>query len=114
MGKTDHTRRAVSRIQPHIEHIHLGRIAQRFCECLLELLLSANDDADAAADQIADPFILPVMEVVEGPFEYFTLRGVAAIVQDDDNRCLLKQRPGGTISPLVGLTFVDLRRITTA
>src|SRR5690242_18205215 len=88
MGEADHAGRAVGRIEEHIKDVKLARIGQRLPQRVLKFLLRPDHTALSAPDEIADPFVVPVMEVVEGAFEYFTLGRVAAIVQHNDDGCL--------------------------
>ena len=86
MSQTNHARRAVSRIQQHIQDVDLTGIGQGFRQRLLKLLLRSDHDADSPADQIADPFIVPLVKVVKGSFENFTFGRISAIVQHNHNR----------------------------
>ena len=89
MSQTNHPRRAVSRVQQHIQDIDLTGIGQGFRQRLLKLLLRSDHNADAPADQITDPFVVPVVKVVEGSFEDFTFGRIPPIVQHNHDRGLL-------------------------
>ena len=88
MGQSDHAGRAIGWIKQHIHDMQMAGIGQGGGESSLELSLGCNPRADSAADHVADPFIAPFMDVVEGAFENLPFSGVASIVQHDDDRRL--------------------------
>src|SRR5262245_8497933 len=63
-------------------------VGQGYSKSSLELPLSRDPRADSTHDQVAEPFIGPFVDVVEGAFENFSLGGVASIIQYNNNGCL--------------------------
>ena len=88
MGKSDHAGRAIGWIEQHIHDMQAAGVGQGCGESSLELPLGSNPRADSASDHVADSFIAPLVDVVEGAFENLPFSGVASIIQHDDNRRL--------------------------
>ena len=83
MGQANHPRGAVGWIKKYVQDIQMVRISQCLGQALSKFFLRADNDTDPASDQVADSLIVPVMNIVEGTFQNFPLRGIATIVQHE-------------------------------
>src|ERR1041384_3316109 len=88
MCKPYHTSRTISWVEQHIHDMQAAGVGQGHSKSSLALPLSGDARADAASDHVANSFILPLVDVVEGAFEDFTFSRVASIIQHHDNRRL--------------------------
>ena len=85
MGQSDHAGRAIGWIEQHIHDVQMTGIRQGGGEPSLEFSLGLDSCPDSPSNHVADPFIAPLVDVVEGTFENLSFSRVASIVQHNDD-----------------------------
>ena len=75
--------------------MELTGISQGASKRPFKFLLRSNAGADSPSYHVADPFILPLVNIIERSFKDLALGGISAIVEDDDDRDLPVADRGG-------------------
>src|SRR5580765_4151448 len=69
MCKPYHAGRAIGWIEQHIHNMQTAGVGQGDSESALELSLRGDPRADSTSDHVANSFIVPLVDIVEGAFE---------------------------------------------